>query len=146
MIINTRTLMQPHLTGASATADVLETIQNVIMVAEGIRTHAKLAVGEYLRSGADLDQDQTYCVKELNQAVQTITQTLHRTRVPTTSLTALVKVELAKIMRATTTLVPVLGEKRSQTVKVLVLRIRDDMQGLDRKSLQDTPNERYSHV
>jgi hypothetical protein len=66
--------------------------------------------------------------------------------VPTTSLTALVKVELAKIMRATTTLVPVLGEKRSQTVKVLVLRIRDDMQGLDRKSLQDTPNERYSHV
>jgi len=71
---------------------------------------------------------------------------LHRTRVPTSSLTALVKVELAKIMRATTTLVPVFGEQRSQTVKVLVLRIRDDMQGLDRKSLQDTPNERYSHV
>ena len=58
----------------------------------------------------------------------------------------MIKVELAKIMRAVTDLNQVLDEKRSQTIKVLVLRIRDEVQALERVSMCDTPEERYRHV
>ena len=146
MIMNTRTIMQPHLVNASSMADVLDTIQNVIMVTEGIRNHAKIAVSAYMRSGAELTPEQAQCVRDLSRAVDTIVRTLHRTRVPTSSLTDMIKVELAKIMRAVTDLNQVLDEKRSQTIKVLVLRIRDEVQALERVSMRDTPEERYRHV
>lgn len=146
MIMNTRTIMQPHLVNASSMADVLDTVQNVIMVTEGIRNHAKIAVSAYMRSGAELTPEQAQCVRDLSRAVDTIVRTLHRTRVPTSSLTDMIKVELAKIMRAVTDLNQVLDEKRSQTIKVLVLRIRDEVQALERVSMRDTPEERYRHV
>ena len=138
--------MQPHLVNASSMADVLDTIQNVIRVTEGIRNHAKIAVSAYMRSGAELTPEQAQCVRDLSRAVDTIVRTLHRTRVPTSSLTDMIKVELAKIMRAVTDLNQVLDEKRSQTIKVLVLRIRDEVQALERVSMRDTPEERYRHV
>lgn len=71
MIMNARTIMQPHLVNASSMADVLDTIQNVIMVTEGIRNHAKIAVSAYMRSGAELTPEQAQCVRDLSRAVDT---------------------------------------------------------------------------
>jgi hypothetical protein len=146
MIINTRTLMQPHLARASAMADVLETIQNIIVTAEGIRTHARLGLGDYMKTRGALGDDEVRWVKRLSASIETIVRTMHHTRVPTTSLLELVTSQLTEITRSVAELGDVLDEKRVKTMKMLVLRIRDDVQTLEHSSLRDTPEQKYSHV